>query len=107
MKNIGHVIHAVGPYYYSYDAPTNYELMQSVTLNVLETAKRQGFVQVSIPSISSGIFGFPKPKCAEIMMLYTMAWLRRGDCGEVRRVRMCNFDSETTKIFQKFVEGGF
>jgi O-acetyl-ADP-ribose deacetylase len=61
-------------------------------LNILEAAKKLEISSVSIPAISSGIFGFPKPKCAEIMMLYTMAWFKRGDCGKVTRVRMCNFD---------------
>lgn len=42
MKNTRKVIHAVGPYYDSYDAQTNHELMQAVVLNILETAKKHG-----------------------------------------------------------------
>ena len=99
MKDLGSVIHAVGPYFSCYDAQTNYELQQAVVLNILETSKRHGFKSVSIPAISSGIFGFPKPKCAEIMINYSIAWFKRGDCGNVKEVRMCNFDQETTDIF--------
>ena len=73
----------------------------------METAKKHKFKSVSIPAISSGIFGFPKLKCAEILINYAVAWLRRGDCGEVREVRMCNFDDETTQNFKRFVAGGF
>ena len=54
---------------------------------------------VSIPAISSGIFRFPKDKCAEIMIKYTIAWFKNGDCGSVKTIRFCNFDIVTTLVF--------
>ena len=52
-----------------------------------------------MPAISSGVFGFPKEECAEIMIRYTFAWFKRGDCGTVTTVRLCNSDIETTGFF--------
>jgi O-acetyl-ADP-ribose deacetylase (regulator of RNase III) len=62
------VIHAVGPMYHCYKPKHNHALLKAVTLNILETAKSLNASSVSIPAISSGIFGFPKEKCAEIMI---------------------------------------
>ena len=60
IQNVRFVIHAVGPIYRNYNEETNMDLMQSVVINILETAKNWNMESVSIPAISSGIFGFPK-----------------------------------------------
>ena len=64
IQNVRFVIHAVGPIYRNYDERANIFLMMSVVINTLETAKNWNMESVSIPAISSGIFGFPKKKCA-------------------------------------------
>ena len=69
-------------------------------MNILEKAKEIDAEVVSIPAISSGLFGFPKDKCVEIMLNYTIAWLVRGICGKINCVRMCNFDNMTVDIFE-------
>jgi O-acetyl-ADP-ribose deacetylase (regulator of RNase III) len=37
---------------------------------------RKGFESISIPAISSGIFGFPKDKCAKILVNETISFLK-------------------------------
>lgn len=43
-------------------------LMASCVANTLEMAKQLGIKKVSLPAISSGIYGFPKDLCAKIMI---------------------------------------
>jgi O-acetyl-ADP-ribose deacetylase (regulator of RNase III) len=58
---------------------------------------------VSIPAISSGIFGFPKPLCAKVLFKAVEDFVCENDKDTVplTKVRFTNFDSETTIIFQK------
>ena len=82
-------------------------LLQSVVLCSLEVAKKIGDIRsVSIPAIGSGIFGFPKPKCAEIMIQNSIYWLAlnsEDDSSKVNTIRLCNFDRETVTIFKRFL----
>jgi O-acetyl-ADP-ribose deacetylase (regulator of RNase III) len=57
---------------------------------------------VSIPAISSGIFGFPKPLCAKTLFGQVEDFVRRIEDPKsvsLRRVRFTNFDTETTTVF--------
>ena len=42
--------------------------MASCVANTLEMGKYLGIKKVSLPAISSGIYGFPKDLCAKIMI---------------------------------------
>ena len=44
-------------------------------------AKSLGCESVSIPAISSGIFGFPKDDCAYIMQSFCAKWASSEDTG--------------------------
>ena len=59
-----YVIHAVGP---RGGDPAGDAKLRSAVRNALDAAERLGLGSISIPAISSGIFGFPKDRCAEIL----------------------------------------
>jgi O-acetyl-ADP-ribose deacetylase (regulator of RNase III) len=42
--------------------------------NTLELAEHIEAEKVSLPAISSGIYGFPKELCANIMLTKTVQW---------------------------------
>jgi len=42
--------------------------MESTIVNILETSKSIGAQSMSMPAISSGLFGFPIAKCAKIIL---------------------------------------
>ena len=98
-----HVIHTVGPMY-AYHSPREAEaLLQSALVSTLEMARYLDCESVSIPAISSGIFGFPKDKCADIMIVNSINWASRlpdGLTGTVKEIRLCNFDEPTVSIFK-------
>jgi putative ATPase len=64
---------------------------------------------VAIPAISSGIFGFPKPLCSEILfktveefaLNIKASGIDPREAVSVRRIRFTNFDYETTDIFER------
>jgi O-acetyl-ADP-ribose deacetylase (regulator of RNase III) len=96
------VIHTVGPIYHNYSPEEANYLLQSSILNSLLKAKELGVESVSVPAISSGIFGFPKDKCAEILLTNSvkMALLGSEQTGSLKKIRLCNFDSETVNEFK-------
>ncbi len=62
---------------------------------------------VSIPAISSGIFGFPKPLCAKTFFYAIERYCEENKLGSLQDVRLTNFDEETTDIFQAEFEKVF
>jgi len=92
-----YVIHAVGPVWRRRgDEP---ELLASAVRSALQLASEHGLSSVSIPGISSGIFGFPKPLCAEVILATVDKFLATHPEGSVREVNLCNIDRHTANIF--------
>lgn len=93
-----HVVHAVGPVWHGGDK-SEPELLREAVTNSLAAASKLGAETVAVPAISSGIFGFPKELCAEIMLDATLAFFAaRGD-SPLRVVRFTNIDAPTVAVF--------
>ena len=67
-----HVIHAVGP---MWGEGNEENKLQKAVRSVLTLAVEKGFSSISMPAISAGIFGFPKKRCAEIIISETAAFI--------------------------------
>jgi O-acetyl-ADP-ribose deacetylase len=68
------VIHTVGPR--MGEGNEDYKLRKAVKSSLL-LASENGFRSVSMPAISSGIFGFPKDRCAKILIEEKYCFIRR------------------------------
>ena len=90
------VIHTVGPIWGEGDEAAK---LRRAVWNVLTLAELYNLRSVSLPAISSGIYGFPKPLCAQILLAAAREFLSQPDIM-LQEVVMCNFDSATVKIFQ-------
>ena len=93
-----YVIHAVGPVW-SASGDEEAQLASAVR-SALEAAEAHDLESVSIPAISSGIFGFPKPLCAEVMLRTIREWLAAHPGSALREVNACNIDSRTAQLFE-------
>lgn len=95
-QGIKYVIHAVGPVWQGGYYKECEELRDCVwnSLNKY-TDKIQS---ISIPAISSGIFGFPKDKCAMIMIETVHDFIDKNE-GKMKEIRLTNFDKTTVDYF--------
>ena len=91
-----HVIHAVGPRMGEGDEDNK---LRNATLNSLKLADEKGLKSVGFPAISTGVFGFPLGRCAEIMLATTRAYLQ-GITG-LKKVAFCLFDKTALAVFEK------
>ena len=81
-------------------------MLAQAVLNSYKRAEELECVDVAIPAISSGIFGFPIGKWAKIFADTTRKFI--DDMGEPKTLKtlvMCNIESATVKhIREAFVE---
>jgi len=96
-----HVFHAVGPMWHGGNEGEEIILGMCVR-SCLEKADEMKLNSISLPAISSGIFGFPKEKCATVMfdMVRSYAKEKQGKTN-LTLVRFTNFDDRTVDIFEK------
>jgi O-acetyl-ADP-ribose deacetylase (regulator of RNase III) len=90
-----YVIHAVGPRMGEGDEDNK---LKNATLNSLRLADEKNIKSISFPAISTGIFGYPIERCAQIMLQTTIDYLK----GQTRleRVVFCLFGNESFRIFE-------
>lgn len=90
-----YVIHVVGP---QMGEGNEAEKLCEAVRNVFALAESKYLRSLSMPAISSGIFGFPKPECAKILIETAIQYLTQSQ-GSLQRVVMCNHDQETYHLF--------
>ena len=93
------VIHAVGPIWQG-GSQNEESLLRSAVQNSLALAVQLGASSIAMPAISSGIFGFPKDKCAEIMIDSAWRFASTLPAG-IAEIRFTNIDNQTVEIFRK------
>jgi O-acetyl-ADP-ribose deacetylase (regulator of RNase III) len=67
-------------------------------------ASEKGYASISMPAISSGIFGFPKDRCARILINEVKRFLEDDDSSyttSIENVEFCIIDNDTVDYFQK------
>lgn len=89
-----YVIHAVGPIH---GVEHEDEKLKDATLNSLMLADKNNLKSITFPAISTGIFGFPKDRCAIIMLSTTVAYLEGPT--KLEKVVFCLYDKKTLEIF--------
>jgi O-acetyl-ADP-ribose deacetylase (regulator of RNase III) len=93
-----YVIHAVGPRMGEGDEDNK---LKSAVLKSLQLASEKNFQSLSLPAVSSGIFGFPKDRCAMILVKEAAAFLKSNPESSLVLIEFCIFDDMTAGYFEK------
>jgi O-acetyl-ADP-ribose deacetylase (regulator of RNase III) len=100
-----HVIHAVGPRWGEGDEEKK---LKNAVDNTLKLASQESFATLAMPAISAGIFGFPKERCASIIVNQVVSFLKEQQTT-LREVTFCLTDEDIIGFFSdsvdKFTEG--
>lgn len=90
-----YVIHAVGPIWHGGKQRED-ELLARAYQSSFERARGAGDVtSIAFPAISTGVYGFPKPRAAGIAVAAMREWE-----GEFERIVACLFDDESVALYR-------
>jgi len=92
------VIHAVGPRMGEGDEDNK---LKSAIMSSLKLASEKKLSTISFPAISSGIFGFPKGRCAKLLIGEAVNFLKKHKESSLTSVEFCIYDDETLDYFRK------
>ncbi|MFQ5754405.1 MAG: macro domain-containing protein [bacterium] len=91
-----HVIHAVGP---RMGEGSEDKKLNDATFNSLKVADENNLKSIAFPAISTGIFGFPIQRCAEIMLSAVILYLQGNTTLE--KVLFCLYGQEAFRTFSE------
>lgn len=92
------VIHAVGPRMGEGDEDSK---LKNAVLSSLLLASEKGLKSISVPAISSGIFGFPKDRCAAILVKEALNFIKKNPKSSLEVIEFCVYDEFTVGYFRK------
>ncbi len=93
-----YVIHAVGPIWRGGQSEEDQKL-ESAVLSSLKIADEKKLKSISFPAISAGIFGFPKERCAKILIETAVKFLNQNPNTSIEEIRFCLYDEPTLNAF--------
>lgn len=99
-----YVIHAVGPVWGTGDEDR--KLAEAIR-SALAFAVEYEIGSISMPAISSGIFGFPKDRCAQLFFSVLDEFVKSANTGKITEIRLCNIDTETATIFELIAQAHY
>lgn len=91
-----YVIHAVGPVWGEGDEADKLE--QAVS-GILRLAEQLGLASISIPAISTGIFGFPRERAAQVIISAVLDYSQHSTNTTLKLIRLVLFDQATLQAF--------
>lgn len=93
-----YVIHTVGPVWRG-GAAGEEGLLAACYRNSLALAAAQAFKSLAFSAISTGVYGFPRPRAAEIAVGETRRFLAER-AAPFERILFCCFDAENLALYE-------
>lgn len=91
-----YVIHTVGPRWGEGEEEIK---LDSAVRSALEIADQEYLETISLPAISTGIFGFPLDSAASVILSAIGSYLDTRQEGSLRKIRIVLFDNNAVKAF--------
>lgn len=106
-QGVRHVIHTVGPVWHGDESQKlGYTLEDTLLASCyhqsLELACGHGCKTVAFPNISTGVYGFPKPRAAKIAFGHVLGFLDKHDLPQ--KVTLCCFADADAAILQEAID---
>ena len=96
-----HVIHTVGPIY-GQEAGREADLLAACYQNSLLLALQHGVTSIAFPSISTGVYGYPKHDAAKIASAAIKNFLAADQ--QIHEVRLVFFQPQDARVFREYHE---
>jgi putative ATPase len=94
-----HIVHIVCPIWFD-GAHKEPEKLAQCVLNALKKCDELEAVKISIPSLTSGIYGFPRDLCAKIVTESALKYFDQVTETKIKTINFVNTDVATTKEFE-------
>ena len=92
-----HVIHVVGPVWGEGDEDRK---LETAVQTALKAAAQLDLAKISIPAISTGVFGFPKERGADVILEAIDQYVKNHGSTSLREIRITLIDVPSVDIFQ-------
>ena len=92
-----YIIHAVGPIY---NGDESRVYLKAVYEAILKLADEYKLESIAIPSISTGIFGYPKDEASRI----ALGVINKYNTKRLKKVYLVCFDNETYSLYKNLIE---
>ena len=93
-----YVIHAVGPVWGDGDEDNKLKAAVTGSLRVADELK---CASIALPAISTGIYGFPKDRAAEIILSAIETYVADHSSSGLKTVKLVLYDQSTVDVFLK------
>ena len=97
-----YVIHTVGPVWRG-GGCNEEKLLASCYRNSLETAERSGCRTIAFPAISTGVYGYPKEKAAEIAVKEIRRYFEQKKDSRIKEVILVCFDEANEEAYRHWL----
>ncbi len=96
------IVHAVGPRRSEHDKDSAKKCLYNAVMNSLKIASENGAESISIPAISSGVFGIPVDFCVSVLFNAVEDFAKdKRLVNKLQEIRFVNIDKRTTDEFVK------
>jgi O-acetyl-ADP-ribose deacetylase (regulator of RNase III) len=98
-----HIIHVICPMWAGGEYEEEIKLKEGM-LSGLALAVENKLTSIAIPSVSSGVFGFPRDASAHLIVVTCVEFINSCPDNTITSIKFVNHDSNTSQVYTKEIE---